>query len=116
MTEHCDTCVHRHERIGSEDFRVCDRLAISTECQRNRLVSVGGWRWPSEPLLVPADFGCIYHEARPEKKCGNCAHHTRHPDDHEPGWRFCHAQTIMGVKNVITTDRHTCDQWKEKLG
>jgi hypothetical protein len=62
-------------------------------------------------------FGCIYHEARQEKKCSNCGHWGG-----ECYWRdslrvmmSCSARTNVG-EALFSTGDNTCDRWSEKHG
>jgi len=106
----CDTCKH----CGTYPswyghFHECDRLAI----ERDRMINVAGSALPL--ALVPADFGCVYHEPKPEKRCGNCEHWGNECFNRSPGDMWFHCRARSGNTQIVFTKiASTCHAWRSK--
>jgi hypothetical protein len=92
----CETCKYWVRWEGSD----C--------CQSAGLQKIAG---PWGVLRPPADFGCRYHEEKPEHVCRNCANWKQQQVFGLMGWYPCKLQnTVRAV--FLTTPDHTCDRWK----
>jgi hypothetical protein len=106
MTEkRCETCVRWTTK---RNMPYCDKLHDVFESH-------------SFLIVPPADFGCIYHEARPEKNCGTC-YWRSDGEEPRPGcshpsevWHLCIKRSKAGER-IAVRDINACDQWRERHG
>jgi hypothetical protein len=115
MTEQglCETCKNLVKGpTWYGHFYECRRLSV----ERDRMINLAGGALPS--ALIPADFGCIYHEPKPvriEPICDTCAYWDRTTVPCM-GFRFrCKPRSTEDFV-TMTGGRTTCELWSKKHG
>ena len=108
----CPTCKHcGNDPSWYGHFHECDRLSI----ERDRMINVAGSALPL--ALVPDDFGCVYHEARPilvKPVCDTCCYWDRACGH----WGSRLRCTVRSTDNfaVLTAPHTTCFLWEQYHG
>jgi len=103
QTGRCETCKHWEQTSGGFDrCRVVERVFAAV----NRCSVI---------TMPPADFGCIYHEARPEPVMPTCEC-CNWWDCQEVG-NYGHCRVLSDDnRHVLTRKIYTCKRWEARHG
>jgi hypothetical protein len=109
MTEQgrCETCKNGAQYFSDPDHVRCTKILEGMSGDYSDT------KWSLHPIR---DFGCIYHEPKPERNCGSCIHWgTLVLPASEDYFAFCEIKMGEMVR-TCTTRRFLCDQWSERHG